>query len=344
MAGQTRDHGFHPLRVAEVIRETADARSFVLEVPAELAGAYKYDAGQFLTFRVYVDGEPYLRCYSMSSAPGVDESMQVTVKRVVGGAVSNWMVDNLASGDPVEATVPAGVFCLPDGDGDGDGDVVAFGAGSGITPILSIIKTALATTSRRVHLLYANRDRDSTIFAGALDELAEQFPDRLHVVHHLDVEQGFVDVDAVAQFAETAPGAEHFICGPPAFMDIVEAALLERGVADTAIHIERFTPPQEEAPDPDTPVDATVTIELKGETSTTEHHPGSTILQTARQMGMSPPFSCESGSCASCMAKLVDGAAEMRTNNALTPDEVEEGWVLTCQAVPTTPSVHVVYE
>lgn len=340
MATQTRDHGFHRLRVADVVRETADARSFVLEVPAELAGSYEYDAGQFLTFRVCVGGEPFLRCYSMSSARAVDEPLQVTVKRVPGGAVSNWMIDNLAPGDPVEATVPAGVFCLP----DGDSDVVAFGAGSGITPILSIIKTALATTSRRVRLLYANRDRDSIIFAGALDELADRFPGRLDIVHHLDVEQGFVDAAAVAPFAETVTGAERFICGPPPFMDIVEGTLLECGVDATTIHIERFSPPEKVAADADTPVDATVTIELNGTTGTTEHHPGTTILQTARQMGMSPPFSCESGSCASCMAKLVEGTAEMRTNNALTPDEVEEGWVLTCQAVPTTPAVHVVYE
>ena len=340
MATQMRDHGFHRLRVANVVRETADASSFVLEVPAELAGSYEYDAGQFLTFRVCVGGEPILRCYSMSSARAVDEPLQVTVKRVPGGAVSNWMIDNLAPGDLVEATVPAGVFCLP----DGDSEVVAYGAGSGITPILSIIKTALATTSRRVRLLYANRDRESIIFAGALDGLAEQFPDRLDIVHHLDVEQGFVNAAAVTPFVETSTAAEHFICGPPPFMDIVEGTLLERGVDAATIHIERFTPPEEVPADPDTTVDATVTIELNGTTGTTEHHPGTTILQTARQMGMSPPFSCESGSCASCMAKLVEGTAEMRTNNALTPDEVEEGWVLTCQAVPTTASVHVVYE
>ena len=340
MATSTRDHGFHPLRVARVVHETADARSFVLDIPAELAGAYAYDAGQFLTFRVCIDGEPYLRCYSMSSAPAVDESLQVTVKRVPGGAVSNWMIDHLAAGDPVEAALPAGVFCLP----AGDGDVVAFGGGSGVTPIFSIIKTALAATSRRVRLLYANRDRESIIFAGALDELVAQFPDRLDVVHHLDVEQGFVDADAVARFTDSGTGAEHFICGPGPFMDIVERALLERGADATTIHIERFTPSEDVAPDPAAPVDATVTIELNGKTGTTEHHPGATILQTARQMGMSPPFSCESGNCASCMGKLIEGAAEMRTNNALEPEEVEEGWVLTCQAVPTTPSVHVVYE
>src|SRR5207237_759487 len=198
-----------------------------------------------------------------SSSPDVDDGFQGTVKRVAGGVVSNWMIDSLRPGDVIDTTCPAGVFCL----GAEDTDVVAFAGGSGITPVFSIVKTALATTSRRVHLLYANRDRDSIIFGDELDRLAKQHPDRLDIVHHLDVE-----VDAADQ------------------------------------------------------------------------HPGTTILQTARQMGMSAPSSCESGSCATCMARLVEGQVEMFVNNALTEDEVAEGWVLTCQSVPTTPTVHVVYE
>ena len=334
----TRDHSFHELRVSEVIEETADARSFVLDVPPELADAYTYEPGQFLTFRVCVDATPLLRCYSMSSSPATGDPLTVTVKRVPGGAVSNWMIDNIRPGDVVETTVPAGVFCLP----TGDGDVVAFGAGSGITPIFSILKTVLATTERRVRLLYANRDRDSIIFGGALDALAAKHGDQLEVVHRLDVEHGFADADTVAPFID--PDAEAFICGPGPFMDIVEGSLLEGGVAVDRIHIERFTAPPEVEPERDAPADAQVTITLNGKTATTQHRLGTTLLQTARSAGMSPPFSCESGSCATCMAMLVEGTVEMRTNNALTPDEVEEGWVLTCQAVPTSPSVRVVYE
>ena len=346
--GAVRDHGFHPLRVRRVAHETADAASFVFEVPADRRAAFAYEAGQFLTFRASVGGAVHHRCYSMSSAPAVDDEMQVTVKRVPGGLVSNWMIDTLGPGDVVEASVPAGVFCL----GPGDGDLVAFSAGSGITPVFSLVKTALATTDRRVRLYYANRDRDAVIFAAELDALAERYPDRLEVVHHLDVERGFVDAGAVRPFLGAAADAEYFVCGPAPFMDIVEGALLAHGIDADRIHIERFTPagpvPEDEPATADAAAGAgtttRVTVELGGRTDTVDHRPGTTILQTARQMGMSPPFSCESGSCATCMAKLVEGTVKMHVNDVLTDDEVADGWVLTCQSVPTAPSVHVVYE
>jgi len=334
-----RDHAFHALRIARVVRETDDARSFVLDVPPELQAAFAYKAGQFCTFRVRIDGNSHLRCYSMSSSAEVDDEMQVTVKRVPGGAVSNWMIDSLRPGDTIETTCPAGVFCP----GAGDGEIVAFAAGSGITPVISIVKTALTTTTRGVRLLYANRDRDSVIFAAELDRLVARHPERLAVTHRFDVEHGFVDGDTVRPFAGDA---EYFICGPGPFMDIVESALLDGEVDQSRIHIERFTPGPA-APEPATetePATARVTIELNGRTDTVDHRPGTTILQTARQMGMAPPYSCESGSCATCMGRLVDGAVDMFVNNALTDDELAAGWVLTCQSVPTTPSVHVVYE
>jgi 3-ketosteroid 9alpha-monooxygenase subunit B len=335
-----RDHAFHRLRIARVVDETADAKSFVLDVPPELEAAFAYRAGQFVTHRLSIDGQAHLRCYSMSSSPDVGDQFQVSVKRVPGGVVSNWMIDELEAGDVIETTCPAGVFCLP----PGDGDVVAFAGGSGITPVFSIVKTALATSTRRVHLLYANRDRDSVIFAGELDRLVERYPDRLAVTHRLDVEDGFADADAVRPFAGIAADAEYFVCGPAPFMDIVEGALLDGDVDERRIHIERFIPAEPAPTEVDEGTTCRVTIELGGRTDSVEHHPGTTILQTARQMGMAAPFSCESGSCATCMARLVDGAVQMYVNNALTDDEVEEGWVLTCQSIPTTPSVHVVYQ
>lgn len=336
-----RDHGFHGLRVDRVVQETDDASSFVLDIPGELHEAFAYQAGQFLTFRVQIGGQTHLRSYSMSSSPDVGDQLQVTVKRVPGGVVSNWMIDTLAAGDVVEVTFPAGVFCL----GPDDRDVVAFSGGSGVTPVFSILKTALAATSRRVHLLYANRDRDSVIFGAALDGLGARHPDRLEVTHHLDVEQGFVDAGAVRAVTTDAADAEYFICGPGPFMDIVEGTLLDDGIDEGRIHIERFTP-LEPPPAPVTtaePSATRVTIELDGRTDTADHRDGTTILQTARQMGMAPPFSCESGSCATCMAKLVEGEVAMHVNNALTDDEVADGWVLTCQSVPTSPSVRVIY-
>jgi ferredoxin-NADP reductase len=332
------DHGFHSLTVQRVVRETADASSFVLDVPPDLRDAFAYEAGQFCTFRVTCDGEPVLRCYSMSSAPAVDSELAVTVKRVPGGTVSNWMNDALEPGSVVELTCPAGVFCL----GAGEGDVVAFAAGSGITPIISIAKEALATTARRVRLLYANRDGDAVIFRRELRELADRHPGRLDVEHHLDVEHGFVDDSAVAPFVGSID-ADYYVCGPAPFMDVVERALHSRAVDADRVHIERFTPVS--APASDLGTDGCrVTIELAGTTGTTDHHPGATILQTARQLGMAPPFSCESGSCATCMARLVEGRVEMHVNNALTDDEVAEGWILTCQSVPAAAEVHVVYE
>jgi 3-ketosteroid 9alpha-monooxygenase subunit B len=342
-ATAAHDHGFHPLRVRRVVRETAEASSFVLAPPEGREPLYAYEAGQFLTFRVPIGDEVLYRCYSMSSAPAVDDELQVTVKRVPGGAVSNRMIDTLQPGDAVEASPPAGVFCLV----PGEGDIVAFSAGSGITPVFSLIKAALATTGRRARLYYANRDRDAVIFAAELDALVEQYPDRLEVVHHLDVERGFVNPEAVAPFIGEAGDDEYFVCGPAPFMDIVEDVLVGRGVDGERIHIERFTPAEAEVPaEPDDPgTTAThVTIELGGRTDTVEHHQGTTVLQTARQMGMSPPYSCESGSCATCMARLVEGTVKMHVNDVLTDDEVAEGWVLTCQSVPTAPSVHVVYE
>lgn len=351
--GARRDHGFHALRVRRVVPETAEAASFVLDVPDHLRDEFAYRAGQFLTFRVQVDGDVHHRCYSMSSAPEVDAELQVTVKRVPGGLVSNHLVDAVAAGDAVEVSTPAGVFCLA----PGDGDLVALCGGSGITPVFSLLKAALATTGRRVRLCYANRDRDAVIFRRELDALAERHPGRLEVAHHLDVERGYVDAAALAPFVD--PAGDAYVCGPTPFMDVVEGVLLAGGVAPDRIHIERFTPATPVAAEPSDEdgaltgtgaagagTDATatrVTIELGGRTDTVDHHPGTTVLQTARQMGMAPPSSCESGSCATCMARLVEGTVKMHVNDVLTDDEVAEGWVLTCQSVPTS-SVHVVYE
>jgi ferredoxin-NADP reductase len=338
-----RDHGFHTVRVARVVTETADSVSLVLDVPEPLREAFAYEAGQFCTFRALIDEETHLRCYSMSSAPAVDDELKVTVKRVPEGIVSNWMNESLSAGDEIDVTLPAGVFCLTE---DG-GDVVALAAGSGITPVISLVKQALATTSRRVHLLYANRDLESTIFRAELDALVDAHPDRLRVQHHLDVDDGFVDADATRRFAGTlASDADVYVCGPTPFMDIVEDALLGSGVDPSRFHIERFapagdTPIEEDAPD--TGGVTIVTIELDGRTDSTEHRAGTTILQTARQLGMAPPFSCESGNCATCMARLLEGTVTMHVNNALTDEEVEEGWVLTCQSVPTSDTVRVIY-
>jgi 3-ketosteroid 9alpha-monooxygenase subunit B len=322
-----------------VVRETADASSFVFEVPSEFEEKYRYRAGQFLTFRVEVLGVSHLRSYSMSSAVG--EELQVTVKRVPGGVVSNWMNDTLRPGDEVEATEPAGAFVL----GATGREVVAFAGGSGITPVFSLLKTALATSNRRVRLLYANRDRDSVIFDEELEKLAGLYGDRLVVTHHHDAGSGPVRESQIRSLQDVVDDAEFYVCGPSPFMELVERTLAAGGAAADRIHVERFAPPNEpDRPDDDVAEPTRLTVRIGRRTVTGDHRPGSTILLTARSLGVRPPSSCETGSCATCMARVVEGSVLMRNNEALTPEEVAEGWVLTCQAVPTSPSVHVVYE
>jgi ferredoxin-NADP reductase len=221
---------------------------------------------------------------------------------------------------------------------------VAFAGGSGITPVLSIVKTVLAVSSRRVRLLYANRDRDSVIFGPELERLADRYAGRLSVVYHYDLDWGYVGQQAIRAFAG-GDDSGFFVCGPEPFMDCVQAALAGAGVDAARIRTERFTPV------PDGPVaeetdssPVSVEVRLGRQTVAGEHRPDSTILQTARALGLRPPSSCEAGSCATCMARVVEGSVEMRNNEALTPEEIAEGWALTCQAVPTSPSVRVVYE
>src|SRR3954454_17576777 len=192
----SRDHGFHPLRVQRVVAETHDTSSFVFAVPPDLRDAFSYEAGQFCTFRIPLGDDELLRCYSMSSSPDVDGDFTLTVKRVAGGRVSNWLLDEVHEGDELALTLPAGVFTLR----PHDTPIVAFAGGSGITPVISIVKSALATTDRRVRLLYANRAAHSVIFRSELDALASAHPNRFEVRHHLDVDDGFVHSDSVRAF------------------------------------------------------------------------------------------------------------------------------------------------
>lgn len=342
-------HGFHPLPVTAIRRETDDSASFTFDVPGDLEELFSYRPGQFCTFRVEVNGERLLRCYSMSSAPEVDDRLTVTVKRVPGGAVSNWLLDNVTEGDMLEATRPAGVFCV-DPAADDHTPVVAFCGGSGITPVMSITKSVLASTHRPVKILYANRDTHSVIFGAALARLVADHAGRLRVAHHLDSDRGYLRPDDVSGFFADVADGEVFLCGPEPFMDLVETTLVDTGIAPDRIAHERFTvPPEVAAGQPADPAGAaglpeSVGIILGGSRTDVAYRPGDTVLQTARRGGLRPPSSCEAGNCATCMALLQEGAARMRVNNALTPDEVREGWVLTCQALPEGAVVTVEYE
>ena len=308
---------------------------------------FRYRPGQFCTFRFLIDGDEQLRSYSMSSAPETDARLAVTVKRVPGGLVSNWFNDNLSDGDVVEATKPAGVFCPQ----ETDRPLVAFCGGSGITPVMSIAKSVLVSTQRPVRLLYANRDRGSVIFGEDLAVLGARHPGRLKVRLHFDTDAGFLDAAAIAAFAGGSPDADFYICGPGPFMDLVESTLHERGVDPSHVFIERFLVEKDERLEEPVaaPVDGGetpdgVTVILAGKTTIVPYRAGDTVLETARRGGLRPPFSCEAGNCATCMAFLREGTVSMRVNNALDADEVAEGWILTCQSLPTSSVVTVEYE
>jgi 3-ketosteroid 9alpha-monooxygenase subunit B len=337
---ELHDHEYHALTVSAVVEETADTRSFVLDIPAELESTFAYAAGQFCTFRATIDGEPVVRCYSMSSSPDTDDRFITTVKRVPAGRMSNWINDALAVGDTIDVLRPTGLFQLR----PRDEPVVAFAGGSGITPVISIIKSAIATTTRRIVLIYANRGADAVIFADELERLRTAAEGRLEIHHHLDSEAGLLDAAACASLIADATDGDFYLCGPGPYMEVVEVGLATVGVAEDRRFIERFVLPEPAAPEPAASPTQSLVIRLDRHERALCYAAGDTILEGARRGGLNPPFSCEQGNCATCMAHLALGAATMRVNNALTPDEVEEGWVLTCQALPTTPEVVVDYD
>src|SRR5262245_36093446 len=273
------DHEYHPLVVTGIVDETADTRSFVLEVPPPLAETFRYDAGQFCTFRADIDGEAVVRCYSMSSSPDVGDPLTTTVKRVEGGRMSNWMNDALLVGDTIDVMRPAGLFVLR----NTDTPIVAFAGGSGITPVILVIKSALATTTRPIRLVYANRGSDAVIFGDELERLRAASSGRLAVHHHLDAEQGFLDADGCAALVGEHAHGDFYICGPGAYMDVVEAGLSTLGVEPERRFVERFVVP-EESPTVETAVTTeTLIVRLDRREQTLAYQPGDTLLEAARR-------------------------------------------------------------
>lgn len=329
----------YEIKLAGIVQETPDARSFVFEIPRHLRDKFKYRAGQFITFEIPFEGMQLRRCYSLASAPETDAWPKVTVKRVVGGRISNWFNDQLSVGDTIKATAPEGRFVLRDG--ADDRPLMLFGGGSGITPVISLMKTALVTTRRNVKLVYANRDEQSIIFKDELDLLVARFPGRVQVVHHLDADKGFMKPeDVVAEMAgfETA---DVYTCGPGPFMDTVEAALEQIGVAREHRFFERFVSPvdpdrREEAPAVAAPAEggapASFRFTFEGKTHEVPYDPRLTLLQAAEKAGHRPPSSCLDGYCGCCMALKKKGQVVMASREALTDADLERGWILTCQS------------
>ena len=210
--------------------------------------------------------------------------------------------------------------------------------------MISIIKSALATTDREILLVYANRDAGSVIFAAGLEQLRTDSGGRLSVHHHLDSERGFLDPEGCLSLIGDRRHADFYVCGPTPYMDTVEHALEQLGITRPQLFIERFLAPEDVPALSEGSATETVQIRLARKRTTITYRLGDTILDTARRGGLSPPFSCEAGNCATCMALVESGSATMRSNNALSTQEIEDGWVLTCQAVPTTREITVSYD
>jgi 3-ketosteroid 9alpha-monooxygenase subunit B len=335
------------LRVERVIDETSDARSIVLEIPAEFAERFRYRAGQFLSCKIPYEGRVLTRSYSLSSSPDVDREHKVTIKRIGGGRISNWMNDRVEAGTLLMVAPPAGSFVLD----DSDRKIILFAGGSGITPIISIVKTALATSRRSMKLVYANRDENSVIFKAALDELTRAHPDRLEVVYCHDHIDGFLDRDSAKRHVGSDVGAQFYLCGPGPFMALVEEALRELHVAHELVHVERFVSPHDpgshaEEPAPEMAGDDApdgITVVLDGETTEVPYKRGEKILGAVRAAGLDAPFSCEEGYCSCCMAKLTAGEVKMDVNDCLSKGLLNEGWVLTCQARCVSGGVKIEY-
>ncbi len=333
---------FHELRVSAVIPETAECSSFELSIPAEIQEKYQYKAGQHLTFELPWEDSKITRCYSLSSCADFGEPLKIGVKRVAGGRISNWLNDNLKVGASIMASVPEGRFVL-DPETRSSAPLFLFAGGSGITPIIALLKSALATTKRSVTVLYANQDRDSVIYGEELDRLATEHLDRLLVHHHFDAESGYLRPPEVRALLRDTDISEFYICGPEPFMELIESTLAEAGVHEELIYIERFVSPADpdrveadavdveslEAPD-------TFSLWLGGRSRTVPYLTGKTLLQCAQVAGLQPAHSCESGYCGSCMAHVKTGRVHMRTHEALSERDIVRGVALLCQSVPAS--------
>jgi ring-1,2-phenylacetyl-CoA epoxidase subunit PaaE len=352
---------FHPLRVRERRADTDDALVFGFEAPAELAEAFRFAPGQYLTLRHTLNGQEERRSYSLCAAPH-EGLLRVGVRRVDGGLFSNWLHSALKPGDSIEALPPQGRFTLQPATGTAR-HVLGVAGGSGITPVLSILKTVLEDESdSRFTLVYANRNQASTMFKEELEDLKNRHLTRLAIVPVFSREQvdsplssGHVDRDKITLLMNTVLASVHFnaayVCGPHAMNDEVEAALLAAGLPRAAVHVERFgVPPSAEeaalhAPRPGDAAQATVRVLRDGLTREVAFQAGDTsILQAAARAGMDVPYSCKSGVCGTCRARLISGQVRMDRNFALEPAEVAAGFVLTCQAHPLTPEVAVSFD
>lgn len=358
------NHDFKSLRIAAT-RSEAGALVVTLDVPSDLADVFRYKPGQHLAIRATIGGEELRRTYSICSGPG--EPLRVALKRIEGGRFSTWAQSTLRAGDSLEVMPPSGRFTLPLSDGT-PRSIVAFVAGSGITPVIAMIRHALASEpGTRITLVYGNRGHDTILFAGELEDLKDRYLDRLEVIHLLtrddDVEAplflGRITAEKVRALGDRLidyKAAGHvLLCGPGSMIKDVRNELIALGVPAERIHHEFFSSPgvpRADAPPPrpvatpaalaGTSID--VTLVLDGVRRRITAKAGQKILDAAREAGVKVPYSCTGGMCSTCRARVVEGAASMAVNYSLEPWETEKGFVLTCQAVPTSAAIVIDYD
>ncbi|MCC5986086.1 MAG: ferredoxin--NADP reductase [Pararhodobacter sp.] len=334
--------GFVRLRVKEVVRETAEASSLVFDVPATLTGTFRYRPGQFLTLRHEVGGEVLFRNYSLASAPGVDADLKVTIKRVTDGRVSNSLLDTVVAGAELLVMPPKGIFCLR----QGTVPVVLFAAGSGITPVISILKQLLTSTERKVTLVYANRDPEQIIFREELSRLHERYGARMRLVHRLDSIQSILSAAEVQGYADSA--TEYYLCGPAPFMATVREGLIQGGVCEVRVFLESFDPVAAEVQPAEAPSEgesARVVLRYKGEEHQIAVGQGETIHAAAARQGLNLPFSCRAAFCGLCIARVTAGSVHLQDNlGGITDAQIAEGLTLTCQALVDSAKASVVFD
>jgi ring-1,2-phenylacetyl-CoA epoxidase subunit PaaE len=348
---------FSPLHVASIDRLTDDSVAITFAVPAELADTYAFRPGQSLTVRRSIDGRDERRSYSICAPAG--RPPRIGVREVAGGAVSGWLVRELRAGDSVEVLPPAGLFTA---DVAVAGRHVLIAAGSGITPMVSIAASVLAgNADSAVTLIYGNRRSDTVMFADELADLKDRYPARFELVHVLsrepresDVLSGRLDAERLGMLIDALIPAEQvdhwWLCGPFGMVESARELLLGRGIAAERVHRELFYV-EDVAPPPASHVDATptgptsqVTLVLDGRATTLTLPRDVPILDAAQHVRADLPFACEGGVCGTCRARVTGGQTHMRRNFALEDEEIAQGFVLTCQALPTTDEVTVDYD
>ena len=350
---------FHKLKVSDVRRETADCVSVAFELPALLKEEYKFMQGQYLTLKLFIEGEEVRRSYSICSSP-LESELRVAIKQVKGGKASTYINTFLKIGNEVEVMTPMGNFHSPM-NAVHKKRYVLFAGGSGITPMFSILKTVLqAEPDSKIILFYGNLNEEATIFKKQVDELAAKNPARLSLFYVFEESAAVSDLlkgrmtkekleILFEKYISSSEDNEFFICGPKPMMDNVCSVLEEKKIEKARIHVEYFTSAAIDAPEktvsPAEKVSATVTVVQYGiETEFNLSSDGKSILDAAIEQGVDAPFACKGAVCATCRGKVVEGKVHMNKNFALTDAEVAEGFILTCQSHPITPVVKVDYD